>query len=151
MTTWLRLPTLLSFAGIEPGDLLNEVGGRNLVDILAGKASLPRAAAISSLRRSGYWASLRTSHFKYIVNRDADTETELLFDLGNDAGEQRPLQGKDEGTLSPGARQKFDDLRRALLKRESKAFSLRAIPEGSEHVDLPDRVREELRSLGYIQ
>ena len=105
------LPTLLSFAGIAPDGLLNEVGGRNLRDVLEGKASLQRAAAISSLRRSGYWASLRTPHFKYIVNRDADTETELLFDLGNDPGERSPLQRKNEETLSPGARQKFDDLR----------------------------------------
>ena len=144
------LPTLLAFAGIEePGAPLNGVGGRNLEDTLKGKASLQRAGAISSLRRSGYWTSLRTPNFKYIVNRDA--ETELLFDLGNDPGEHRPLQRKDGRTLSPGARQKFDELRSALLQRESKAFSVRATPEGAENVDLPPRVREELRSLGYIQ
>ena len=111
-------------------------------------ASLP---AISSLRRSGYWASLRTPSLKYIVNREGDTETELLYDLERDPAEQRPVPWTDAETSGSETRETFDDLRRSLLQKESTAFAARAVPEGAEDVELPARVRDELRSLGYIQ
>ena len=146
------LPTLLSFAGISDSDsLLAQVGGTSLADVLEGREPPSSLPAISSLRRSGYWASLRTPSLKYIVKREGDTQTEFLYDLEKDPTEQRPVSWIDGETSDSATRETFDDLRRSLLQKESTAFAARAVPEGAEDVELPAGVRDELRSLGYIQ
>ena len=146
------LPTLLSFAGVsDPGNRLREVGGESLAGVLEGEEAPSSLPAISSLRRDGYWASLRTPSFKYLVNREGSPEIELFYDLGKDPGERRPVRWTEADALDSGTREDFEGLRRSLLRGEAAAFAARAIPEGAEDIELPARVREELRSLGYIQ
>lgn len=146
------MPTLLAYAGGTEGEeLLAEVGGRSLAGVLEGRENPISLPAISSLRRSGYWASIRTPELKYIVNREDARETEALYDLERDPGEQRPMPTPDAAGLDATAREALGDLRKALLAKESAAFAARMVPEGAEDVELPQRVREELRSLGYIQ
>jgi arylsulfatase A-like enzyme len=145
-------PTLLSFAGIPvPDGLLSEIGGRSLSDVLEGREALSSLPAISSLRRSGYWASVRTPGFKYIVNREDSEETELLYNLRGDPREHRPLARVDLEKMDGETQAIFADLRGALMEKESAAFAARVVKEGAEDIELPARVREELRSLGYIQ
>jgi hypothetical protein len=129
--------------------LLSEIGGRSLADVVEGREMLTSRPALSSLRRSGYWASVRTPGFKYLVNRVEGEETELLYDLQSDPREHRPLR-PDVETLDPETQAILADLRSALIEKESTAFAAR-VEEGAEDMELPARVREELRSLGYIQ
>jgi arylsulfatase A-like enzyme len=148
------LPTLLSFAGIsDQEELLGDVGGSSLAGVLEGTGPPRSLAAVSSLRRSGYWLSLRTPGLKYIVNRHGPVETELLFDLERDPGELEPVLWREQNTRGEGFQEKFGDLRRALLRKEALALAARVAPEGAEKddVELPAEVREELRALGYIQ
>jgi len=145
-------PTLLSFAGVPERDgLLTEIGGRSLASVLEGREAPSSLPAISSVRRNGYWASVRTPAFKYIVNREGNTVAELVYNLKNDPREHRPLAGADFEALdreSPGI---LADLRKALMEKESTAFAARVVKEGAEDFELPADVREQLRSLGYIQ
>jgi arylsulfatase A-like enzyme len=143
-------PTLLSFAGVpERDELLTEIGGRSLAGVLEGREAPSSLPAISSVRRNGYWASVRTPAFKYIVNREGNTVSELLYDLKNDPREHRPLADFEAlDRESPGI---LADLRKALMEKESTAFAARVVKEGAEDFELPAGVREQLRSLGYIE
>ncbi len=133
-------PTLLSFAGLEAS-----LEGRSLVEAWSGDASFPSLPALSTLRRNGHWLSLRKPGLKFLVHRDGSAVTETIYELRGDPGEKTPLPlGADQ----PSATR--DELHRELRIAVLWAEALRK--QGAEgSMELPEELKEQLRSLGYIQ
>ncbi|HEY7820030.1 MAG TPA: sulfatase-like hydrolase/transferase, partial [Vicinamibacteria bacterium] len=133
-------PTLLSLAG-----LTEELPGQDLEEALTKGGRVPPLGAVSTLRRSGDWLSLRISNFKYLVHRNASETTELLYDLGRDPGEKEPLRETAEATVAV-----IGTLRKELHREEAIASALRGEKSsGEEGVELPEDMLEQLRALGY--
>ena len=121
------MPTMLGWAGLE-----------------RARASGP-AAAVSTLRRNGHWLSLRKPDVKYVVHRGPDGTREVLYELAGDPGESAPLtMGSELGSTTR------DALARELKAVEAWAETLRDGSNASVD-ELPESVREQLKSLGYIQ
>lgn len=125
-------PTLLSMAGIE---IPVAVQGRDLSGLLAGETLEP-VDALSQL--GGQLVALRTNEYKLIQRRERAVE----FRLERDPGELAPLAPREH------ARERL-----AHAVAEAVAFrggmGARAVPPRKEK--LAPEIREQLRSLGYIE
>jgi hypothetical protein len=93
------------------------------------------------------WVSARTRDHKYLVNVRRDRRREFFYDLTRDPGEREPESLEAQDSLEA-----LERLRSALAAAESQEGALRQIygdPE-SETIEVPEDVRERLRSLGYV-
>lgn len=137
------LPTLLELAGAPaPTDVM----GRSLAGLLLGRRPdgadepMPAVSELFSLGRA--LRSYRQLDRKLI--RDERTKGAQLYDLKADPAERSPVMSND----SPVARLMAADEQRgqAWLAEFSKAF-----PHEAAAPTLPENVRKQLESLGYLQ
>lgn len=141
-------PTLLAFAGIR-----DSLAGVDLSGVLTGRTAPESYDAMSRLHRNGWLSSLRTPELKYIIRRTDNEDTETLFDLTEDPGESDPVirnvfRFRDRARVSDWGR-----LRDAVLNGEASELASRPPPEARSgpEGELPEDLKERLRSLGYIQ
>jgi hypothetical protein len=141
------MPTLLSFAGLP-----EDVDGVDLGGMIEGSHALPSLGAVSSLRRNGLWLSYRTPEFKYIVFREDGMETEYLYDLLRDRGEQQPVALRKQEVRGEGAHRVLDELKDRLLAEELAALAARGDLDDAEgrELGLPPDLLDRLRALGYV-
>ena len=152
------MPTLLSFAGVSAPDMGSQsVHGVDLRGVLEGGGSSARLpGALSSLRRNGHWVSHRTPEVKYIVNLKDQVATGEMYDLEKDPRERRPHLWRQDDAESGAGTTEFQNLARLLeleQQEDLEARSSEGAPERSrdEALELPDEVREQLESLGYLE
>ncbi len=138
------LPTLLELAGAPPP---TDVMGWSLAGSLRGRGPDTRddqsALAVSELFSAGRaLRSYRRLDRKLI--RDERTKGVQLYDLSADPAERSPVTGNE----SPLARLLAGDEQRGLawLAEFCKAF-----PREATAPTLPENVRKQLESLGYLQ
>lgn len=141
-------PTILELAGI---DGLDAADGRSLVPLLRGESVEPRP--VLSMR---YLPSGRLLRFMEATLRDGTTtvhyqavgRTWLAYDALGDPGEQLPLPALDS-PLRRRLNALVTEAREALaaLAAQPKPATAtgRTTPEG-----LPDKLVDQLRSLGYV-
>ena len=135
------LPTILELAG-APAD--PALPGRSFAAALRGGAAPPS-------RPSAAWLDRLHFHEEAVVaagmklRRDlnpqfrASVAAEQLFDLARDPGEKNPIE--------PGG-----ELEIRILRARLRGWAARSGPPLSpEAAAIDDRLREELRALGYIQ
>jgi len=143
------LPTVLAVTGIETP---REVEGRNLLALLEGRepASALRSGglAFAELDRNVDWprrwgarfdrslTAVRAGNWKYIRSSEGDEE---LYDLVADPGELQNLAAKESDTVTT-MRRLMESWRASLSARQE---------EGATDID--EGLKENLRSLGYIQ
>jgi arylsulfatase A-like enzyme len=149
-------PSILSLVGLteEPG-----VGGADLAQVLEGGSAPPRLPAVSRLvtgQGRNVHVSFRTDEYKYILHRmDREkTESELLFFLSRDPGEQRPAVRRQAWGTHAQLEQQLELMKAELDLHLSNELSTRAAladDEEEQKVELPSELRERLRALGYVQ
>jgi arylsulfatase A-like enzyme len=132
-------PTLLELAGLR---WPCEVMGRSLLPLARGEAAPHDTVAVSELFSIGREIrSIRTLNWKF---HDAKTRNlRFFFDLTRDPKEQRPLQ---DFAADPG--------RRILARYEQTTAALdiwrERVASSPTTPTLPEEVRRQLESLGYI-
>jgi arylsulfatase A-like enzyme len=93
--------------------------------------------------RFSMYQSVRTARWKYLKLG----KMELLFDLEEDPGERHDLSRDQPRRLA-----ELQRLAQRLSQGEKQAFDeFVAVVEAGEEVTLDESVKEELRSLGYVQ
>jgi arylsulfatase A-like enzyme len=134
------LPTILDLVGMPPA---TDVMGQSLVPLLSGGKLEHDTLAVSELYSLGRaLTSFRRPDRKLI--RQEWTESNVVFNLRADPGEQRPLQDRDnilvKVTLGDAQRgdQWLADFRATL-------------PISPAAPALPAKVRRRLESLGYLE
>jgi arylsulfatase A-like enzyme len=144
-------PTILSLLGIEPGAPVS--GAAVGFD---GPARGEGRSAVSRLANAGssnLWISSRTREHKYLLNLRRgrfERGSEILYDLVRDPGEQEPIATEDlEKGNGPAVRERFRQSLEALSLEERSLREFYHLSTG-ERVELPEEVREQLRSLGYV-
>jgi hypothetical protein len=95
------------------------------------------------------WISARTNEHKYLLNVRPDRRREVFYDLVRDPGEREPL------ALPPGDAEELaalDHLRQALASEETRERALHELYGSSADgtIEVPEDIREQLRSLGYV-
>jgi arylsulfatase A-like enzyme len=141
-------PTILSLLGI---DLEAPVSGTALEASARGAHRPEPNPAVSRLDFAdgdNRWISARTKEHKYLLNVRSGRRREIFYDLTRDPGEQQPIvTSSGENGLEA-----LNRLREALATVESRERSLREIYGGSRgvNIEVPEDVREQLRSLGYV-
>ena len=143
-------PTILSLVGIE----IEAPASGTAISELTGRAR-PRAAAlaVSRLAYAGgrLLISARTKEHKYLINLLTDRRREFLYDLTRDPREQDPIELQaSPGPDGDGALARLRQTLAAVEVRE-RALRERFGDWAGENVEVPDEVREQLRSLGYVQ
>ncbi len=138
-------PTILSLLGMEP---FGPISG-TAIEVSASRSKQAKVdPAVSRLvfaDSDNLWISARTREHKYLLNIGPDRRREFFYDLTRDPSEQEPIHGR-EGLEA------LDRLRRTLAEVDSRERSLRETYGASSgvNIELPDDVREQLRSLGYV-
>jgi arylsulfatase A-like enzyme len=135
------LPTVLDFAGAPAPD---DVMGQSLVPLLTGGTLARDNLAVSELYSVGVkLRSFRRNGRKLLENELNDKV--YLFDLADDPGEQRPLTDIDAPVQ--WVRDMLDDAR---LGRQWLTEFRNSMPEATATSDIPDDLRRQLESLGYL-
>jgi arylsulfatase A-like enzyme len=143
-------PTILSLLGL---DLEGSVSGTAVA--LPPRSPKPTEArpAVSRLvqaENGNHWISMRTREQKYLLHVFDRRREEALYDLVRDPGEQEPMvMGGPAIREAPAVLERFRRSLSALGLEERSLRELYGI-SGSDSVELPKDVEEQLRSLGYI-
>jgi arylsulfatase A-like enzyme len=142
-------PTILSLLGIE---LEGSVSGTAVALSPRGTTPTEDRPAVSRLAHAengNQSVAMRTRRFKYLLNLVDQRREEFLYDLVRDPGEQEPMVMEGVEGEAAAVLERF---RRSLSARGFEESSLRELYgiSGSESVELPEDVQEQLRSLGYI-
>jgi arylsulfatase A-like enzyme len=127
------MPTLLGFAGVTPPP---GVQGRDFASP-TGDEEDGVSFATATQRKPGLY-SLRTKRFKLLYNIDSGRA--WLFDLLADPGERRDLAARRPGVV--------DELRDLLGLHIAES-----VADGTlelEAAEVPEDLRERLKSLGYV-
>jgi arylsulfatase A-like enzyme len=133
------VPTLLELAGMPvPADVM----GQSLVPLFSGRRLGADTLAVSELFSVGReLRSFRRPDRKMIYNEQ--TTGAMFYNLAADPGEMAPLPDASSQTAALAsedaqrARQWLEDFRRTL-------------PASTATPELPDKVRRQLESLGYV-
>ena len=132
-------PTLLELAGVEPP---TDVMGRSLVPLIRQATPDFDNLAVSELFSVGRRVrTIRTVEWKFADHLAA--RKQYYIDLTEDPGERRPLT---DLTRDPG--RQYLARYRAVL--ENLADGRARMPDAAGDPTLPDDVRQQLESLGYI-
>lgn len=137
------MPTLLDYLGIQAPD---GIQGQSLMPLLRGEQLSP-LPIMSSYGRRGYLA-LREGRWKWIGNEvrrlsgEGFVTHEELYDLEQDAGEQKNLAGREV------ERAKQMSSRATKLDAEAKQFQATRV---GAPIDADEHELEELRALGYVE
>ena len=146
------VPTILGLVG-RPG-LAKDSDGLDLTAWLVTGEEPPRQTATSRLHANGEYVSIRTNEHKLLVHRHGSTEEVMVFDLKTDPAEKDPVFRSRQEAQAFGAGGRFTELWRALMASDgADERRTNASPDsGSEPElpELPEELREQLRSLGYI-
>jgi len=143
--------TILSAAGITPGEELGGVDLRRLLGSGAKPAPLVAESRLIRKQVENEWVSLRSADIKYLRRRQGEKTTELLFDLGLDPEELRPLIRQTTVVADAEAWRAFGRARLDLARLlESSPPSADTRIESGER-ELPAELEESLRALGYVQ
>lgn len=128
------MPTLITLAGAPEVD---DLQGRDLSDSIDDRDDLESVAAFASaVKWKPELHSVRTERYKLIKNvKRAQGE---LYDLRTDPGETKKM----DADSPPGKRMN------GMLDAQSAENAARGRLDAGE-AELPDRVRERLRALGY--
>jgi arylsulfatase A-like enzyme len=143
------VPTILSLLGIE---LAGSVSGTAVTLSPRGATPTEDRPAMSRLvhtENGNQSIAMTTRGFKYLLHLVDRRPEEVLYDLVRDPGEQAPIVTEDIDSEVAAVLERF---RRSLSARGLEESSLRELYgiSGSKSVELPEDVREQLRSLGYI-
>ncbi|HEY7511451.1 MAG TPA: sulfatase-like hydrolase/transferase [Vicinamibacteria bacterium] len=132
-------PTVLDVFGVASGRAAEAFAGRSLLPVAAGAPGRHAVVSRTVWERPVY--GLRDGRFKYI--HDTRTGAEQLYDLGEDPGEQDPLQSR-EPLRAAFYRQALHDWMARLKRPETRpaAASGGAAPSA--------QTCEHLRTLGYL-
>jgi arylsulfatase A-like enzyme len=136
------LPTLMELAGAPaPTDVMGHSLAGVLRDPTADGGADPNILAVSELFSAG--RELRSyRHLDRKLIRDEQHKIAQMFDLQADAGEHTPLSGGPLLSLLTADEQRG----LAWLGEFRKLF-----PGGAAGTKLPDDVRKQLESLGYLR
>ncbi len=131
-------PTLLELAGLEP---LEDIVGESLVGLMTGRGGEPRAALsqLTGASRSNDLTALRVGDDKVII--DHGTGSASYFDLSKNPGELEPRSADEHPRGKPLVEQ---------ARRLEKKFADMAPVFEDAPVQLDSGVKEQLRSLGYL-
>jgi arylsulfatase A-like enzyme len=141
-------PTLLGYAGVAA-----KTEGSDLRTSLERGAVPPTVAAVSRLVRTpvkNEWVSVRTADLKYIVLRENDRSTEMLFDLRTDPGETDAVVAVRRQQGGPDPSPGLTRVRSLLHELGGRGKSDRVVDLDSSGGLSPELV-ERLRALGYVQ
>ncbi len=151
VTTQVRLvdllPTVLDLFGLPPAgavSALSPADGRSLLPLLRGQEVGDRAAFSRVMRKGTHRVSVRLDGFKLIDQIDAEgARPSELYDLESDAGERSNLiarEGDRVAELAP--------MLAAFLEQQA---ALGVVDFRKVKTDeLPARLRDHLRALGYV-
>jgi arylsulfatase A-like enzyme len=126
------VPTLLDYAGVDPGALVLE--GRSLRPLIEGRAGgLPPRPAFSAWKAN---RAIVRGNDKLIL--DIRRDEAMLFDLARDPGELTNLAERRPGVVRE---------LRALLDAELAERE----PERARSLQIGDEAAQHLKALGYIE
>lgn len=142
-------PTLLAYAGIRA-----PMEGVDLRPSLESGLPPPVEYAVSRLVRNpvkNEWVSVRTRERKYILRRQGDRRTELLYDLRTDPGEHDPIMTVvRRSPEEPDPAGPLSRARSLLVEWDRRARPDRVVGLDKPG-DLSPEMLERLRALGYVQ
>jgi len=135
------MPTVIDLFGLPP---LPDADGASLLPIARGEERGDRVAFARVTRKGPERVAVRRDGFKLIreVTGDGLGRAEL-YDLGADPGERNDL-----ATAQPERVAALDAELRGYLDELSAEG---ALDFGLEHDDMPEALREQLRTLGYLE
>jgi arylsulfatase A-like enzyme len=132
------LPTAFALLGMQPPALM----GQSLTPLFAGRKTERDEPATSELSSWGHnLQSFRRPERKTIW--DLDIDAGIVFDLLADPGELAPLQDRS----SPIVQAAKGDVQ---WSRQFLAAFRARYPQSPKISDLPEKLLEKLRSLGYV-
>jgi len=137
------LPTVLELAG-DPAPAARNVMGQSLVPLLTGGTLSRDNLAVSELYSVGReLRSFRRNTRKMI--EDELTDSVMLFDFRDDPGERRPVMN-----IEAPFQWVRDMIADARLGRQWLAEYRKSVPEASASSEIPEDLRRQLESLGYL-
>ena len=128
------LPTLLDFVGT---DVVEEVDGRSLLDVLHDPGSSPLEPwdYVSEYRTL---AAVRSGRWKLLLDHRSASDKRKLFDIQNDPGESNNLHDAE-----PEVAQRLGELLNSIPRKRAQ------LPQNEQAV-LDEKTIAELKALGYL-